>query len=82
MGIELEPTITLYNNDCLDVMQSIHDKSVNMILCDLLYGTTHNKWDSVIPSVSLWKGYERIITDNGAIVLFGDGMFTANLMCV
>ena len=73
-----EPTVTLFNNDCLDAMQSIHSKSVNMILCDLLYGTTYNKWDGVIPFSSLWKGYERIITDNGAIVLFGDGMFTDN----
>lgn len=55
--------------DCLEVMTQIADKSVDMILCDLPYGTTRNKWDSIIPLDALWLGYERIIKDNGAIVL-------------
>lgn len=55
--------------DCLEVMREIPDKSVDMILCDLPYGTTRNKWDSVIPLEPLWAEYERIIKDNGAIVL-------------
>jgi len=55
--------------DCLEVMRDIPDGSVDMILCDLPYGTTRNKWDSIIPLDELWTQYERIIKDNGAIVL-------------
>ncbi len=66
--------------DCLDLMQEIPDKSIDMILCDLPYGTTQNKWDSVIPLDKLWKQYERIIKENGAIVLTSQGIFTAKLM--
>ncbi|MDR3669180.1 MAG: site-specific DNA-methyltransferase [Ignavibacteriaceae bacterium] len=66
--------------DCLDVMPSIPDKSIDMILCDLPYGTTQNKWDSVIDLHELWNEYERIIKDNGAIVLTSQGVFTAKLI--
>lgn len=66
--------------DCLDVMRSFPDKSIDMILCDLPYGTTQNKWDSEIPLKSLWEQYERIIKDNGAIALTGQGLFTARLI--
>ncbi len=66
--------------DCLEVMQSIPDKSINMILCDLPYGTTQNKWDSVIDLQKLWSEYERIIKDDGAIVLTSQGIFTAKLI--
>lgn len=59
----------VYNMDCLEGMQRIADGSVDMVLCDLPYGTTQNKWDSVIDLVELWKHYERIIKPNGAIVL-------------
>ena len=59
----------IYNEDCLEGMKRIPDKSVDMILCDLPYGTTRNKWDSIIPLEELWEQYERIIKDNGAIVL-------------
>lgn len=59
----------IYNEDCLEGMKRIKDKSVDMILCDLPYGTTHNKWDSIIPLDLLWEQYNRIIKDNGAIVL-------------
>lgn len=59
----------VYNEDCLIGMKKIPDKSVDMILCDLPYGTTRNKWDSIIPLNELWEQYERIIKDNGAIVL-------------
>jgi len=55
--------------DCLIEMQNIPDKSIDMILCDLPYGTTRNKWDSIIPLNLLWSEYERIIKNNGAIVL-------------
>ena len=67
--------LELYNGDCLEIMKNIPDKSIDMILCDLPYGTTSNKWDSVIDLESLWGGYRRIIKDNGAIVLFAQTPF-------
>ena len=67
--------IKLYKGDCLEVMKNIADKSVDMILCDLPYGTTRNKWDTVIDLDLLWIQYERIIKDNGAIVLFAQVPF-------
>lgn len=66
--------------DCLKVMAQIPDKSIDMVLCDLPYGTTQNHWDSVIPLDLLWQQYERIIKDNGAIVLTSQGVFTAKLI--
>lgn len=73
--------IKLLKGDCLDLMTKIADESIDMILCDLPYGTTaRNKWDVVIPFEVLWKQYNRIIKSNGAIVLFANGMFTSNLM--
>lgn len=71
----------IYNEDCLEGMKRIPDKSVDMILCDLPYGTTACKWDSIIPFELLWEQYERIIKDNGAIVLFADEPFTSRLVC-
>lgn len=59
----------IYNEDCLVGMNRIPDKSIDMILTDLPYGTTKNKWDTIIPLGLLWEQYERIIKDNGAIVL-------------
>jgi site-specific DNA-methyltransferase (adenine-specific)/modification methylase len=67
-------------DDCLVAMKYIPSHSIDMILCDLPYGTTQNKWDSVIPLKPLWKEYKRIIKPNGAIVLTSAGMFTAQLM--
>ena len=64
---------TIYNEDCLVGMSNIPDGSVDMILADLPYGVTKNKWDSVIPLDELWKHYKRVIKENGAIVLFGQG---------
>ena len=69
----------LYKGDCLEIMRDIPDKSVDMILCDLPYGTTACKWDSVIPFEPLWEQYNRIIKDNGAIVLFGSEPFSSAL---
>ena len=66
--------------DCLEIMKQLPDNSVDMVLCDLPYGTTQNKWDSVIPLDSLWKEYKRIVKPNGAIVLTSQGIFTANLI--
>jgi DNA modification methylase len=65
----------IYKGDCLEAMKSIPDKSIDMILCDLPYGTTRNKWDTVIDLDLLWSQYERIIKDNGAIVLFAQVPF-------
>ena len=72
--------IKLYKGDCLELMKDIPDKSVDMILCDLPYGTTACKWDIIIPFEPLWEQYNRIIKDNGAIVLFGSQPFTSKLV--
>lgn len=69
----------IYNEDCLEGMKRISDKSVDMILCDLPYGSTSMAWDSVIPFNLLWEQYERVIKDNGAIVLFGAEPFSSHL---
>lgn len=69
----------IYNMDCLVGMKHIPDKSVDMILCDLPYGTTQCKWDTVIPFEPLWEQYNRIIKENGAIVLFGSEPFSSTL---
>ena len=69
----------IYNEDCLEGMKRIPDKSVDMILCDLPYGTTACNWDTIIPFEPLWEQYNRIIKDNGAIVLFGSEPFSSNL---
>lgn len=73
--------VKLYYGDCLNVMDNITDKSIDMILCDLPYGcTARNKWDVIIPFEQLWKQYQRIIKDNGAIVLFGKQPFTSMMI--
>lgn len=66
--------------DCIEVMKSLDDSSVDMILCDLPYGTTQNKWDSVIPLDELWEQYQRIIKPRGVIALSSQGIFTARLI--
>lgn len=66
---------SLYNADCFEIFPSIADKSIDMILSDLPYGTTRNSWDSVIPLDKLWVEYERVIKNNGAIVLFAQTPF-------
>jgi DNA modification methylase len=66
--------------DCLELMKYIPNGSIDMILCDLPYGTTACKWDSVIPFEPLWEQYERIIKDNGAIVLTASQPFTSTLI--
>jgi len=70
----------LYEGDCLEIMPILPDKSIDMILCDLPYGTTSCKWDIVIPFESLWKEYKRLIRDNGAIVLMAGQPFTSALV--
>ncbi len=69
----------LFQGDCLDIMPFIPDKSVQLILADLPYGTTQNKWDSVLPLDELWKQYKRVLTTNGAVLLFGAEPFSSVL---
>ena len=75
----------IYDEDCLVGMKAISDKSIDCIICDLPYGVLNRsnpqaQWDNIIPIEPLWEQYERVIKDNGAIVLFAQGMFTAQLM--
>ena len=69
----------IFNEDCLIGMDRIPDKSIDCIICDLPYGTTHCKWDSVIPFDALWQQYKRIRKDNAAIILFGSEPFSSYL---
>lgn len=70
----------LYNGDCIDIMKDIPSGSVDMVLCDLPYGTTQNKWDAVIPFDLLWEQYNRVAKVSAAIVLFAQGVFYADLV--
>ena len=70
----------LYNDDCLKILPTIETGSIDLICCDLPYGVTANKADIVIPFADLWREYERVIKDNGAIVLFAQGMFYIDLV--
>lgn len=67
--------IELWCGDCLELMKYIPDGSVNLVLCDLPYGTTQNKWDKRIPLEKLWPEYKRVVKKNGAIVLFAQTPF-------
>lgn len=70
----------IHHGDYLELMKGIPDGSIDMILCDLPYGTTASKWDTIVPFEPLWKQYERIIKDNGAIVLTGQQPFSSKLI--
>jgi site-specific DNA-methyltransferase (adenine-specific) len=70
----------IYLGDCLELMNDIPDGSIDMILCDLPYGTTQNKWDIIIPFPELWEQYSRVIKENGAIILTGQQPFTTDLI--
>lgn len=69
----------LFHGDTIERMGKLPDKSIDMILADLPYGTTQNKWDIVIPFEHLWEQYDRIIKDNGVIILFSQGLFSMKL---
>ena len=75
----MEKRVQLFKGDCLEVMKGIPDKSIDMILCDLPYGTTACKWDIIIPFDKLWEQYNRIIKKDKAIVLFGSEPFSSML---
>lgn len=66
--------------DCIKLMNDIEDNSIDLILCDLPFQKTKNKWDKIIPFDELWKQYKRIIKENGAIILFGQGSFYIDLI--
>jgi len=70
----------IYNEDCLEGMKRIDDKSVDMILCDLPYGVTAPEWDKNINILSLWEQYNRIISDDGVIALFSSQPFTTKII--
>ncbi|MDQ5883957.1 MAG: hypothetical protein QG556_294, partial [Pseudomonadota bacterium] len=70
----------LFNADCMDILPLIPDKSVQLILADLPYGTTSCEWDIVLPLNKLFEQYKRILTDNGNIVLFGSQPFSTDLI--
>lgn len=72
--------IELYNDNCLDIMPTLEDKSIDLILCDLPYNITSMKWDCLIPFDKLWEQYIRIIKDKGNIILFSSGIFTLDLI--
>lgn len=67
--------IELWHGDCLELMNDIPDDAVDMVLCDLPYGTTRNTWDKCIPLEKLWQEYKRVVKKNGAIVLFAQTPF-------
>jgi site-specific DNA-methyltransferase (adenine-specific) len=70
----------LFQGDCLDIMPLIPDNSIDMVLCDLPYGTTQNKWDSVLPLDKLWNEYKRVLKDNGVVILNCTQPFTSVLV--
>ena len=70
----------LYCGDCLEVMKTIPDNHIDMVFCDLPYGTTRNSWDVLIPFNELWEQYDRIVKDTGAIVLTSQQPFTSQLV--
>ena len=78
-GIDMN-NIRIIQGDCLEVMKDIPDNSIDMILCDLPYGTTACSWDTIIPFKPLWEAYKRIIKDNGAIVLTASQPFSSILV--
>lgn len=80
LAVQMLKSNETYFGDCLDLMQDIDDESVDLIVCDLPYQKTQNRWDVMIPPEKLWPLYERIIKPNGAIILFGQDTFTAKMM--
>ena len=75
----LDKDVNLWLGDCIELMHHIPDKSIDLILCDLPYGVTNCEWDDIIPLTPLWRHYERIIKDSGAILLFGSDDFSTRL---
>ena len=70
-------SIKLKQGDCLELMQEMEESSVDLILCDLPYGTSACSWDSVIPMDKLWEQYNRVLKPTGTVVLFGSEPFSS-----
>ena len=79
-SIGLKTSNRVIEGDCIEVMRHLPNDCIDMVLCDLPYGTTQNKWDSIVPLDELWAEYKRIVKPNGAIVLTSQGLFTAALI--
>jgi len=77
----MNPSTQLYHGDCLDVMSTLDENSVDMVFCDLPYGTTQNKWDVIIPFEKLWERYDKVVKPNGAILLMAQSPFDKLLAC-
>ena len=77
---EIQYMIKLLQGDCIELMKELPDKSIDMVLCDLPFGVTQNKWDKIIPFEALWGGYNRVVKENGAIVLNCQQPFTSKLI--
>jgi len=77
--VKLSDTVFIQQGDCLELMKKIPDKHIDMILCDLPYGTTACKWDTIIPFKPLWEQYERVIKPNGCMAFFGSEPFSSAL---
>ena len=71
---------SLIEGDCLSALKAFPSSSIDMVLCDLPYGTTQDKWDSIIDLDNLWSEYNRVVKPNGAIVLSSQGVFTAKII--
>lgn len=78
--MSLNTSVKLLKGDCIELMNELPDQSVDLVLADLPYAKTHNRWDSLIPFEDLWKQYNRVIKEHGAIVLFGQTDFSAQLI--
>lgn len=78
--MEQKRTVRLFEGDCLKVLPLIPEKSVNLVLCDLPYGSTQNSWDEVIPFNCLWAQYHRILAPHGVVVLMSQGSFSARVI--
>lgn len=76
MGVKMK----FVNDDCLKAMEELEPESIDLICCDLPYGTTASKWDKMLPLDKMWKAYERILTKTGTAILFANGMFEAKLV--
>lgn len=72
--------VKLYHGDCLEIMEELQENSVDLVLCDLPFGTTASNWDKAIPMDLLWKCYNRVLTKTGTVLLFANGIFTPRVM--
>lgn len=72
--------INLINGDCLEILSKLKEKSIDLVIADLPYGKTKNKWDKIIPFGKMWEEVERVTKDNAAIIFFSQGIFYVDLV--